>query len=187
MPQHGFTMVFSRGNRGIFAPVPGAPHSPPSSPTLVSARLFLSHILPSLLCLQLLSHSNFFPFIIPEVLPPSWMGPALASSRSLLALAVSDTQEISATLSQNHTHSLPSYQNLAMQAPVLLLYHLEPSLVQLFQFLQHLLTAQVLQPLDHFGGLPQSSLQLISVWTVLLVSTQAGYQPHTALKACLST
>lgn len=124
-------MVFSRGNRGIFAPVPGAPHSPPSSLPLVSAELFLPHVPTSLLCLQLLSHSNFFPFTIPEVLPPSLMGSALASGRCLLALAVSDTEEISDTLSLTHTYSPPSYQNLAMQTPVLLLYHLEPSLVQL--------------------------------------------------------
>ena len=39
------TMVFTTGCRGISAPAPGAPPPPPSSLTLVSAELFLSHIL----------------------------------------------------------------------------------------------------------------------------------------------
>jgi len=39
------TVVFSTGCRGISAPVPGAPPPPSSSLTLVSAELFLSHIL----------------------------------------------------------------------------------------------------------------------------------------------
>ena len=39
------TMVFTMGCRGISAPAPGAPPPPPSSLTLVSAELFLSHIL----------------------------------------------------------------------------------------------------------------------------------------------
>lgn len=46
--QHGFTMVFSRNNKGISPLMLGAHHSPPSSLTLVSAGLFLSHILTSL-------------------------------------------------------------------------------------------------------------------------------------------
>ena len=39
------TMVFPMGCRGISAPAPGAPPPPPSSLTLVSAELFLSHLL----------------------------------------------------------------------------------------------------------------------------------------------
>ena len=38
-------MIFTTGCRGISAPAPGAPPPPPSSLTLVSAELFLSHIL----------------------------------------------------------------------------------------------------------------------------------------------
>jgi len=41
--------VFFTGYRGISAPVPGAPPSPPSSLILVSAGWFLSHILTPLL------------------------------------------------------------------------------------------------------------------------------------------
>ena len=40
-----FTMVCTMGCRGIPAPAPGAPPVPPSALTLVSAELFLSHIL----------------------------------------------------------------------------------------------------------------------------------------------
>ena len=39
------TMVFTTGCRGISALAPGAPPPPPSSLTLVSAELFLSHLL----------------------------------------------------------------------------------------------------------------------------------------------
>ena len=53
------TMVFTMGCRGISALVPGAPPPPPSSPTSVSAELFLSHILTPLS--RLLLHSSVFP------------------------------------------------------------------------------------------------------------------------------
>jgi len=62
---------------------------PPSSLTLVSAELFLSHFLTPLS--QLPSHLSFYiPFlkyVIPEVLPPSLIGLALGSSRSVLEAA----------------------------------------------------------------------------------------------------
>jgi len=52
------TVVFIMGCRGkISAPVPGAPPPPPSSLTLVSAELFLSHRLTPL------SRLLFFPFL----------------------------------------------------------------------------------------------------------------------------
>jgi len=83
-------MVFSTGCRGISAPAPGAPPSHPSSLTLVSAELFLLHLLGPLSWLLLLLHSSFSPllnYVMPEVLPPSLMGLALASSGSVLDLA----------------------------------------------------------------------------------------------------
>ncbi|XP_049649850.1 uncharacterized protein LOC126035357 [Accipiter gentilis] len=82
------TMVFTTGCRGISALVPGAPPPPPSSLTWVSAGLFLSHILTPLF--RLLLRSRFFPllkYVIPEALPPSLIGSALASGGSFLELA----------------------------------------------------------------------------------------------------
>jgi len=79
------TMVFSTGCREISALVPGAPPPPPSALTLVSAELFLSHILTHLSCWKL--PRFFFPllnYVIPKVLPPLLMGSALPSDRSLL-------------------------------------------------------------------------------------------------------
>ena len=57
----------------------------PSSLTLVSAGLFLSHVLTP--PFWLLFHSGFFPlleYVITEVLPPSLMGSALARGGSIL-------------------------------------------------------------------------------------------------------
>jgi len=75
------TMVFSTGCRGISVLAPGAPPSPPSL-ALVSAGLFLSYSLTPL------SYCSFlFPllnYVIPEALPPSLVGSALASSGSVL-------------------------------------------------------------------------------------------------------
>jgi len=85
------TMVVSMGCRGISALAPGAP-SPSSSLTLVSAELFLSH---SLTPLSGYSCSGlfFFPILkyIPEALPPSLMGSALASSGFVLVPAGIDS------------------------------------------------------------------------------------------------
>ena len=55
------TMVLSTGSRGISARVPEAHPPPPSSLTLLSAELFLSHILSPLSLLLL--PSSFFPFL----------------------------------------------------------------------------------------------------------------------------
>lgn len=54
------TTVCTMGCREISAPLPGAPDPPPSPATLVSARLFLSHILIPLSQLQLFC-SKFSP------------------------------------------------------------------------------------------------------------------------------
>ena len=79
------TVIFITGCRGVSAVAAGAPPPPPSSLTLVSAELFLTRIVtPS-------SHCRFFfpllKHVIPEALPLSLMGSALASSRSILELA----------------------------------------------------------------------------------------------------
>jgi len=78
------TMVFSRGCRGISALAPGAPPPSPSLLTLVSAELFLSHILTPLSCCK--SPRFFFSllkYVIPEALPSLLMGSALASGGSI--------------------------------------------------------------------------------------------------------
>jgi len=54
-------LVFSMGCRGISAPACGAHPPPPSSLTLVSAGLFLSHVLNPLFQLQLRSLFFLFP------------------------------------------------------------------------------------------------------------------------------
>jgi len=83
------TMVFSMGCSRISAPVPGAPPPSPSSLSLVSAGLFLSHIHNSLFCCCLCSVQIFFfipllTYFIPEVLPQSLIGLTLASAGSVL-------------------------------------------------------------------------------------------------------
>lgn len=91
------TMSCALGCRGIPAPAAGTPPAPPSPLTLVTAEMFFSHMF-----IFLFSGCNFscaitvFPYscnIIPEMPPPSLMGLALASSRSLwshLRLALSN-------------------------------------------------------------------------------------------------
>jgi len=78
------TFVFSTGCREISPVAPGET-PPPSSPTLVSAGLLLSHRLTPLFGCS--SADCFFPllnYVIPEVLPLSLMGSALASGGSVL-------------------------------------------------------------------------------------------------------
>ena len=82
------TVVFSTGCRGISTPVPGVPPLPPSALTLLSAELFLSHIVIPLFWMLL--HSKFFSLlkhVITAVLPPLLMGLALPSGRWILELA----------------------------------------------------------------------------------------------------
>jgi len=80
------TMVFITGcKRKLSAPESRAPPPPPSSLTLVSAELFLSHRLTPLSSLPF--HCSLFlllKYVITDVLPPSLIGLALASSRSIL-------------------------------------------------------------------------------------------------------
>ena len=57
------TMVFTTGCRGISAPAPGASPPPPSSLTLGSAGLFLSHVLTPLSGCSFCVTATFFPFL----------------------------------------------------------------------------------------------------------------------------
>jgi len=81
------SIVFSTGCRGISTLVPGAPPPPPSSLTLVSAGLLLSHILSPLSGYSSAGSPTPLPlllkYVIAEVLPPLLMGLALASSGSV--------------------------------------------------------------------------------------------------------
>ncbi|KAK4827158.1 hypothetical protein QYF61_015112 [Mycteria americana] len=84
LPHHGL----HHGLQGNLCSGAWSTSTPPSSLTLVSAELFLSHTLTPLLWLPF--HSSFFPllkYVIPEALPPSLMGSALASGGSILELA----------------------------------------------------------------------------------------------------
>jgi len=78
------TRVFSMSCRGISALVPGAPPPPPSL-TWVCAELFLSHHLLSLAENAVIEGFFFslLKYVVTELLPPSLMGSALASSRSI--------------------------------------------------------------------------------------------------------
>jgi len=80
------TMVFFTGCRGICAPVPGAPPPSPASRTLLSAELFLSHILIPLsgCSCRGLGFFLILKYVMTEVLSPSLMSLALTSSRSVL-------------------------------------------------------------------------------------------------------
>jgi len=77
----------SMGCRGTSALTPETPPPLPSSLTLVSTELFLSHILTPLSGYKCCSAVTFPPlrkYVITEALPPPLTGPALASSGSLL-------------------------------------------------------------------------------------------------------
>ena len=79
------TRVFTRGCRGISALAPGASAPHHSSLILVSAGLFLLHVLTSSLRLLFLSQQLFFliKYVITEVLPLSLIGSALAGGGSV--------------------------------------------------------------------------------------------------------
>ena len=79
------TTVFSAGCRSISAPAPGAPPPSPFSLTFVSTELLLSRIATPLFCFNC-HYAGFLPLlnVIPEALPPSLMGSALASGGSIL-------------------------------------------------------------------------------------------------------
>jgi len=117
------TMVFIIGCRAISAPVPGASPPPPSSLTLVSAELFLSHIL------TVLSHCRvFFCFLNLLSLRRyhhcwwAWPWPAAGPSWSRLALALSDTRQMhaaaSGSFSQNYPCSPPATKTLACKSSI---------------------------------------------------------------------
>ncbi|KAF4789522.1 hypothetical protein TURU_149947 [Turdus rufiventris] len=99
------TMGCTRGCKGIPALAPGAAPAPPSALTLVTAELLLSHILTALSIYNSTGFSLPFPnSVIPEALPLSLLGSALASRGSALesvTLALLDTGEASGCFSQN--------------------------------------------------------------------------------------
>jgi len=82
------TMVFSTSCKGRLSALTfRAPPTPPSSLTLMSAELFLSHRLTLLSTLPFLLQSFFLPllkYVITEALPPSLTGLALGSGRPVL-------------------------------------------------------------------------------------------------------
>lgn len=78
------TMRFTRGCRGIPALVPRAPPALPSPMTLVPARLLLSHSLTPLSLCNGAGYLLLLNSVIPEALPLSLLGSALASGGSVL-------------------------------------------------------------------------------------------------------
>ncbi|XP_051644285.1 uncharacterized protein LOC127471428 [Manacus candei] len=104
--------------------LPGACPPSPSLLTLMSAELFLSHILTPLFseCNYICTVSFFYPlqYIITEVLLPSLMGLALTSSRSVLESAVIGSVRYQGSFQQLLTEATPvvphsCYQNSAIQ------------------------------------------------------------------------
>jgi len=111
------TMVFSTSCKGrLSAPASQACPPAPSSLTLVSAELFLSHLLTPLSRLPF--YHSFFPllkYVIAEVLPPLLIGLALASGGSVLALAGTGFIRDGGSFSQKPPLYPPHYPNLATQ------------------------------------------------------------------------
>jgi len=100
----------ARAARGDSAPMSQAPPPPRSSLTLGSAELFLSHRLT--LLASLLSHPEVFflpllKYVIPEVLPPSLIGLALASGGSVLEPAGTGCIRHGGSFSQLLTEATP--------------------------------------------------------------------------------
>jgi len=97
------------GCRGkISAPVSGAPHPSPSSLTLVSAELFLSHRLTPLS--ELLLHCRCCPllkYVLTEALPLSLIGLTLASGGSILETAGAGSIRYGGSFSQLLTEATP--------------------------------------------------------------------------------
>lgn len=77
------TRVFTMGCRGISVLEPGAPPTPPSPLTLLSAELLLSYIHSSLPAVVVQQFSPFLKYIITAVLPLLLIGLALATSGSV--------------------------------------------------------------------------------------------------------
>ncbi|XP_049649808.1 uncharacterized protein LOC126035336 [Accipiter gentilis] len=118
------TRVFTTGCRGIFAPAPGASPPPPSSLTLVSAGLFLLHVLTPHSGGSFSLSQLFFLLknVITEALPLSLIGSALAGGGSVLEPASmgSLSLEHRGSFQQLLTEATPvtpppRYQNLAKQ------------------------------------------------------------------------
>lgn len=102
-----FTMVCIMGCRRIAALAPGAPRPPPPSAlTLVSVEFFLSRILTPLFSgHNYICAITFFllKYVFTEALPPFQLGPALASSPSVLeppGIGSADMEEASSSFSQ---------------------------------------------------------------------------------------
>jgi len=130
LPHHGLlhrlqgtaclTMGCFMGCGGISAPAPGVHPAPPSPLTLVSAELFLSHILTFFSCsfccafffrfLTMLSQRFYHHCWL------SWPCPVAGPSWSQLALAPLDIGEASGSFSQKLPVQPPCYQNFAMQS-----------------------------------------------------------------------
>ncbi|KAM9590855.1 uncharacterized protein ACIBXB_005903 [Morphnus guianensis] len=103
------TMVFTTGCRGISAPAPGAPPPPPSSLILVSAGLFLLHVLTPLSGCHFCLSQLFFLLknVITEVLPLSLIGSALAGGGSILEPAGIGALEHRGSFQQLLTEATP--------------------------------------------------------------------------------
>jgi len=101
LPHHGCLLDRLQGTS---ARVPGAPPCPPSSLTLVSAELFLSHLTPLSAALYT---AVFFPPFLNTLSQRfyhhhlwTWPCPAAGLSWILLALALTDMGEDSSSFSQ---------------------------------------------------------------------------------------
>lgn len=98
------------GLQGNLCSVVGAPPAPPCAWVLMSTELFLSHLLTPLTgcnCCCKEQHFTLLNSFILEVLPPSLMGPALASRRSILVPAGIKDHQTQGKLIVPHHRSQP--------------------------------------------------------------------------------